>query len=280
MGFVQLFLYGNLFMALCAGLWTASAYAHLGLLPSEPSWALLGLVSGGTLLLYNIARYPLSKPGDNTTQDNLEIWFNTNQLTVAGLLILGAVGVLQGLIILPINNLWPLAPAGILVLLYYAPLFSQRAFGLRTFGTIKNLIIGLVWAMVTLWVPFTVEQSAVTWNQNLLGLMAERTLFIYILMLPFDLVDVDRDASEGVITIPRRYGVRFTKHLIIILLILLALLQIGIYPGFLMVAHLLSTTYVGTLLIFFRSDRSDMHFLGFWDGAIAAQAALTLLISL
>lgn len=264
-------------MAICAGLWTASTYAHLSRLPAEPPWTLIGLVSAGTLLLYTIARYPFDrKRDDNLSRDDLKIWFQNHKYTVAGLLFLGATVVLVALIILPLKSLWPLGPAGILVLLYYAPMFSQRAFGLRSFGTIKNLIIGLVWAIVTVWVPFALEQSGQIWNKQLLGLMTERTLFIYILMLPFDLEDVDRDASESVITIPRRYGMKFTKRLILFLLILLAFLQIGILQGFLLSVHLLSTAYIATLLISLRPERSELHFLGFWDGAIALQAVLTL----
>lgn len=281
MGVVKLILFGNVFMAVCAGLWTASTYAHLSLLPAEPSWPLMGLVSAGTLILYTIARYPKKLKGEkNITRDELNIWFHNNQYTVTGLLILGVIGVLVGLIILPVKSLWPLGPAGLLVLLYYAPMFSLSAFGLRSFGTIKNLIIGLVWAIVTVWVPFTLEQAEEIWNTHLLGLMAERTLFIYILMLPFDLEDVDRDASEGVITIPRRYGMKFTKRLILFLLILLTFLQIGILQVSILVVHLLSTAYIGALFMFLRPERSDMHFLGFWDGAIALQAVLTLIVSL
>lgn len=267
-------------MAVCAGLWTASTYTHLSKLPAQPSWPLLGLVSAGTLILYTIARYPFDRKGnDNLSQDDLKIWFHNHQYTVAGLLILGAIGVIVALINLPVKSLWPLGPAGLLVLLYYAPMFSRRAFGLRSFGTIKNLIIGLVWAIVTVWVPFALEQSAQIWNQHLLELLAERTLFIYILMLPFDLEDVDRDASEGVITIPRRYGMKITKRLILFLLFLLAVLQICTLQGLLLSVHLLSTAYIAALLIFLRPERSDLHFLGFWDGAIALQAVLTLFVS-
>jgi 4-hydroxybenzoate polyprenyltransferase len=136
------------------------------------------------------------------------------------------------------------------------------------FGVTKNLVIGVVWALVTALLPVT-----------LAGATAWTSADLWLLMLPFDVEDVDRDAEEGVRTIPRRQGLTFTRWLIGVLLAALAALQLIHYQGYLLGGQLLVSAYIGILLWLLQPRRSDLHFLGFWDGAIALQALLMLVLS-
>lgn len=265
-------------MALCAGLWTASTYYILPHFNSDPSEYLIALTGFGTLLLYNLARLPFWQRGDFTGTSDSQSWMNKHKNFIFTLIIISFIGSFSAFILLDTKKLWPLFIAVGLVIAYYAPVFVNAPFGLRMFGTTKNLVIGLVWSILTVLQPVALTDGATIWSQKVLWLFTERTLFIYILMLPFDLEDVDQDAVEGVQTIPRWYGLTYTKRLMTILVLLLVGLQLWNYQGKLLIGQLFVSAYLMGLLFSLKPERSDIHFLAFWDGAIALQALGILLL--
>ena len=266
-------------MALCASLWTAATYSYLPGIAASSHWPLLILVGAGTLMLYNVARYPFHASYPTQAGGMQQLWLKRHPVTLGVFMLVGIIGVIAGLSFLPFRPLWPLGVAGVLVTLYYAPIGHRGPFGLRMYGLIKNLVIGLVWAVITVLLPFTITGQTRETPELVLGLLTERTIFIYLLMLPFDLEDVDRDAREGVTTIPGKYGYQTTKRLMLVLSGILVSLQLILFEPPQLWAHLLSSAYITGLIIVLRSGRSALHYLGFWDGAIAFQAVLLLLIS-
>ena len=276
---LRLFFYGNIFMAACAALWTAATYHQLSQLTADPVFRLSALTFCGTFVLYNLARFPYRPVAAGTTGHDRKYWLSYYRITVLVLTGVAAIAFFLLLAQLPLLPLWPLGLAGLLVGAYYAPLFQRGPFGLRMFGVTKNLVIGVVWALVTALLPVTLAGATAWTSADLWLLLIERTLFIYLLMLPFDVEDVDRDAEEGVRTIPRRQGLTFTRWLIGVLLAALAALQLIHYQGYLLGGQLLVSAYIGILLWLLQPRRSDLHFLGFWDGAIALQAVLMLVLS-
>lgn len=266
-------------MAVCAALWTAATYHQLSQLTANPVLRLPALTFCGTFVLYNLARFPYRSVGASTAGNDRKYWLSHYRSTVLVLTGIAAITFLLLLTQLPMLPLWPLGLASLLVAAYYAPLFQRGPFGLRMFGVTKNLVIGIVWALVTGLLPVTLAGEPAWHSADLWLLLAERTLFIYLLMLPFDVEDVDRDAEEGVRTIPRRRGLTFTRWLIGVLLAVLAALQLVHYQGYLLGSQLLVSAYIGILLGLLQPRRSDLHFLGFWDGAIALQAILALMLT-
>ena len=273
------FFYGNGFMALCGVVWTASTPYQLPIKSFVPQPALWVFVFGGILAVYNAARAPIVHYYHSQTIRFYEQWMNQHRKALIITTVMGIILSLASLWWLPPLSLWPAAIAGLLVLLYYIPSNYGLIPGLRHFGLMKNGVIGLVWALITVLLPLTVAQQPFL-NKEVLLLLVERLLFIFTIMLPFDLTDVDADQKVGVKTLPYFWGEAFTKKMIGGLLLVLAALMLLAYGGSLFFIQLGILAYLAVLLSQLHQKRSSLHFLIFWDGAIFLQGGLILLYSL
>ncbi len=116
-----------------------------------------------------------------------------------------------------------LACAGmaILTVLYALPVFSKKR-NLRALPGMKMYTICGVWAGATVLLPALQENRTIDWD--IWVLLAQRFLFVLVITLPFDIRDLKYDATE-IGTIPSRVGVKKTKMVGVLLLILMVLLE-------------------------------------------------------
>ncbi|MCD8455027.1 hypothetical protein G1K75_11630 [Tenacibaculum finnmarkense] len=114
------------------------------------------------------------------------------------------------------------SPFGLLTLLYTVPFFSGFKKNLRSIGYLKIIIVALVWAGITVFLPFFDTRASFSGSLYLLGL--QRFLFVVVLILPFDIRDVKYDAIS-LQTIPKKIGVQQTKKVGYVLLILCLFLE-------------------------------------------------------
>lgn len=272
----KVFFYGNIFMAVCGIVWTMVTPLQTGFSILGVNGALLGLVFFGVLLIYNAARSAIfGQSLEGYTGKGQSGWAARKTLIIVILLVFSVTGIIGNLFYLEVKNLWPLGIAGLLVLAYYGPFSKKVKWRLRNSGMLKNLVIGIVWALVTVLLPLTVME--VDWQQfDVLLLGIERTIFIFTIMLPFDLTDVDEDRKAGIETLPYYWGIRKTKFVIFLLTFALAGIVILHYDGMMLVTQLLSLVYILMLIPFLKKNRGDIHFLAFWDGAIFLQGAFIL----
>ncbi|MBE7634791.1 hypothetical protein F7642_10685 [Tenacibaculum finnmarkense genomovar ulcerans] len=114
------------------------------------------------------------------------------------------------------------SPFGLLTLLYAVPFFSGFKKNLRSIGYLKIIIVALVWAGITVFLPFFDTRASFSGSLYLIGL--QRFLFVVVLILPFDIRDVKYDAIS-LQTIPKKIGVQQTKKVGYVLLILCLFLE-------------------------------------------------------
>lgn len=97
---------------------------------------------------------------------------------------------------------------GVITFLYAIPMGMKMPHNLRSIGGVKIYIIALVWAMATVVLPVLESQQILVSDHWILVL--QRTFFVIVLMLPFEIRDLDTDQLH-LSTIPQKTGIPYTK---------------------------------------------------------------------
>lgn len=100
-----------------------------------------------------------------------------------------------------------LAVLSVLTSLYAVPLLPN-AKNLRSFGGLKIFIVAMVWAGTTVVLPVVAADRVLDWDVSIE--LVQRFLMVLILMLPFEIRDLDYDDPE-LRTLPQRFGYLKTK---------------------------------------------------------------------
>ncbi|PWG06475.1 UbiA family prenyltransferase [Polaribacter aquimarinus] len=122
----------------------------------------------------------------------------------------------------PRETLFLTIPFCLLTVLYAVPFLSGFEKSLRQISYLKIVVVALVWAAFTVLIPFVDADKEI--NTNIVLMLLQRFLIVVILILPFDIRDVQFDAIS-LQTIPKKIGVKKTKKLGLILLIIALLLE-------------------------------------------------------
>lgn len=86
--------------------------------------------------------------------------------------------------------------------------FIDNRYNLRSISGLKVYLIALVWSGVTVFLPLINNNYFVTTDVVITGI--QRFLFIIVLMLPFEIRDLQYDSLK-LATIPQKIGVKWTK---------------------------------------------------------------------
>jgi len=113
-----------------------------------------------------------------------------------------------------LDNYIPLVMAAIISLLYPLPVYKSKKgwMRLRDFPFFKIILVSLVWAIVTLWIPR--QLLHLVWDLNGVVQFVERFLFIFAITIPFDIRDMKYDKQ---LTIPKILGLKGARLLSIAL---------------------------------------------------------------
>lgn len=130
---------------------------------------------------------------------------------------------------LSINTLMLYAVFGLLTVLYAIPFLSGFQKSLRSISYLKVIVVAIVWAGVTVVVPIYDAGNEVFTTTVVLQ-TAQRFLLICVLILPFDIRDMQFD-EISLQTIPRKIGVEQTKKLGYVLLLFTLVLEFLISPN-------------------------------------------------
>lgn len=95
----------------------------------------------------------------------------------------------------------------ILTGLYALPILPM-GIKLRSQGLIKIILVGIIWAGTTVVLPFLIINEPISWD--LIVEVIQRFVLVIVLLLPFEIRDLDYDSPE-LHTFPQRYGVGNTK---------------------------------------------------------------------
>ncbi|WMX17324.1 hypothetical protein [Aureispira sp. CCB-E] len=272
--FINFLLYSNIYIALCAVAMTAQTlYVFDISVPTSP--ALLGLVFFSTLVIYALHRLvSLSKVDKNLKVERFNV-IETYQRHIQIYAALGTIGGGVCFFFLARTTQYALVLPAILSLGYVIPFMGNKKLRLRDVHFIKIFLIAIVWSYVTVLLP--VLEHGIPLEEQAIGAIIERILFIFVITLPFDLRDWEIDKKNGVRTIPATIGVKKTLQLAFFILVLWMLGVTQIYTWSIVVGLWGSGITTGILVYYSPQQKHDYYFTALMDGTMLLQYGLVLL---
>lgn len=136
----------------------------------------------------------------------------------------------------------------------------------RDFGGLKILPVALVWAGITVIIPFLDLRVPLTWD--LVIEAVQRFIFVLILLIPFEIRDLKYDPPE-LKTLPQRYGV--TKSKIFGALAVVIFFSLTYFKDTISILDSLSKGVLFLILgvlMFVTKRNQSKYFASFWVEAI------------
>lgn len=202
----------------------------------------------GTIVGYNFIKY------DELARVKKVVWHIQLRLVV----LLSFVSVIVcGYYFFQLNRLTQLIAIGSLLLTgFYALPIVPKKTNFRNWSGVKIYLVALSWAIVTVLLP-------VFYSEMLIGELIwiyflQRFLIVFVLMLIFEIVDLSKDALS-LQTIPQQIGVRKTKWLGYVLLIICVLLEVFIFNNQFLALQLLLPFSIAIALFFATPNRSKYY---------------------
>ena len=154
-----------------------------------------------------------------------------------------------------------IAPFALLTLLYAVPFLSGFHKNLRQISYLKIIVVALVWAGFTVLLP--VIEAGREVSLNVLFLCLQRFLIVVVLVLPFDIRDVQYDAIS-LQTIPKKIGIKKTKKLGLGIMIFALLLEYGINVNY--ISKNVFMIFFFMILVFLMRSKMNQpkYFSSFW----------------
>lgn len=170
---------------------------------------------------------------------------------------------------------------GLVTFLYAIPFLPKHFFldskqNLRSIGGLKIYLIGVVWSGVTVILP--IIESKFSFSTDVFITAIQRFVFIIALMLPFEIRDLSYDSLK-LSTVPQKIGVKFTKVLGLLLLIVFFLLEFfkdDINVLFTIVLFFVSL--ITFLLILLSKVKQNKYYSSFWVESVPIFWLLILLV--
>lgn len=165
------------------------------------------------------------------------------------------------------NTLIGIAVFGAVTFFYAIPflpmhLFLDKQHNLRSIGGLKIYLIALVWCGVTVFLPLINNWYQINADVVLTGV--QRYVFIVVLMLPFEIRDLRYDSLK-LSTVPQKIGVKATKVIGVLLLLLFFFMEffkddIAFYSTFV----LFVVTVITGLFLIFSKEGQRAYYSSFW----------------
>lgn len=170
---------------------------------------------------------------------------------------------------------------GVVTFLYAIPFLPNKILydkhkNLRNVSGLKVYIIALVWACVTVVLPLLNNHVPLDTNVVVTGF--QRFVFVTVLMFPFEIRDLNYDSLK-LATIPQQIGIKNTKIVGVLLLMLFFLLEF-LKPQ-LNVEHtvgMLITMFVTLMFLIFANRNQGRYYSSFWVEGIPLVWLLLLLV--
>ncbi len=273
--FIDLLLYGNFWIALCALAMIVQTQRLFGQLPQLDVLALF--VFFATLFIYAVHRIVgISKLHEFYDVDRYAVIARYKH-HIRVYAVLGLLGMAYLFWSLSFSTQMALVIPGLLSLGYVVPFLKGSRRRLRDINHIKIFLIAIVWAWITVLLP-ALEYS-VSDPLPLLLMSLERALFIFAITLPFDIRDLKVDAHSAVKTLPSTIGLKRSRQLgYAVLLLMWALVMANFMLSFYSLPTLiaLSLSILSTTLLVHYSNekRHDYYYSGLMDGTMIVQFIL------
>ncbi len=260
--FAYWFIYGNLWVSICASALTFLTYFENDLM-LEPT--VLWFVFFSTLIIYNVNMISgLKSLRELGTRSLRHHWCMTNEKMLKGLTLTGIIGAGICFSYLRPDSWITLVPFVLAAVLYVVPLIGKRgsATRLREYGLNKIFTIAIVWAAVTVMLPLVnahglsaIHDTGLWWR------FAIRLVFIFAITLPFDIRDLENDEKISVRTIPMVFGISRTLRFSLVLLAIYGSVSLYFSPDIMLGSgHMVGGLFTAGLVMLTHPKRSDMFY--------------------
>mgnify|MGYP000147374017 CR=1 FL=1 len=164
-----------------------------------------------------------------------------------------------------------LAGFGLVTFFYAIPFLPRNLLidsnqNLRSISGLKIYVIALVWSGVTVCIPLI--NNRYTIDLDVLSSAIQRFILVIVLMLPFEIRDMRYD-SVKLSTIPQRIGVKQTKIIGVLLLLVFFFLEYfkNIVDAERLIC-LLIVTVTTVILLLFSKENQNKYYSAFWVESI------------
>jgi hypothetical protein len=149
----------------------------------------------------------------------------------------------------------------LITILYTLPLFPKRE-NMRNWSGIKIYLVAIAWVGVTVVLP--VINAKLDFSMLILIKCLQRFLLVFVLMLLFEIIDLQFDAIP-LKTIPQRIGVEKTKNISYVLIVLFLLLEC-LKPNlaFNQFKIPLLISFLLIFFTFFANEKRNKYYSSFW----------------
>ena len=152
-----------------------------------------------------------------------------------------------------------------LTLLYEIPFSRKSKINLRNVGALKIVLISLVWAGVTVLLPLMAAGNS--FDALVLLTFLQRFLWVLVLTIPFDIRDVQFD-EDHLKTIPQILGIKNTKKLGFVLLLVALVLEFSLWSGSIFKNIFLGVTFLLLFLLMRTKTTQPKYYSSFWIEAV------------
>jgi 4-hydroxybenzoate polyprenyltransferase len=273
---LDLLLFSNIFMGLCA---VAQGLLTFYLIGSKPIYPVLALLFASTIGIYNFCILITRPAHPDRSPHNRIRWFFAHYRLMVTLTLVSILSLAPLFFLVSFSSKLLLIFLAILSFAYGLPLFAMgdRKFGLRNIPGLKLILITLVWTMSIVLLPVLEAQTkhlAAISLQDTTILITKRFLFIAAVAIPFDIRDLFEDKQFGLKTIPVAWGEKnaylFCQLLLGgYLMLLFSFRNHGFNTDFF--ALTLSIILTGWLIFRSKWEKNEYYYFFFLDGVLILQ---------
>ena len=213
------FIFGNLFIALCAMGMVFSTFLMNGLPISLTPFTIF--ITMATYLLYDFHRFSFRI----NIYDDKKIKIFNNEIILSSIektfYIIASSVLIGSLFFLKQQIFLILLPLVLLTLSYIFPFIklNNRLITIGEIPLVKTPVLALVWGISTTVIPL-MEQN-INLSSSFIGLQVlSRTLFVFALCIPFEIRDIIKDKSKNIRTLPVIHGIIVTKIIGVLIVVL------------------------------------------------------------
>jgi 4-hydroxybenzoate polyprenyltransferase len=261
------FIYANIFIALCAAVFTAQTFfVFFG--DEDPALDLILINFIATFILYNLQRLYFSA-GDLVHAKYA--WHTRNRrllFTLVFLLIALSFNFVWNFFALHSRVLAAYALLSVFSLLYFLPPFR-----LRKYGCLKPFFISLVYVFVGVLIPCKFRHG----GPYVLYALGQFT-FIAALCILFDIRDYAHDKALKMSSFPVKFGERKTKMLALALLLVYLFCSVLVQHRALMISSIITFILSAVLTVLANERRHNYYYAYLVDGTIIVQGLLLLFV--
>jgi 4-hydroxybenzoate polyprenyltransferase len=289
------FFFGNYFYAVCMAALCMASFTQLG--HRQIPVLFVAIAAVATVYYYNHS-YLLESIDDAPNQRTIWVREHAGRIKKTQWLLLTFIiggGSYQlftlqpGIELLEPYDIFYCCLIGIGAFLYYFDTKKYPWLNLRSYGIIKPLVIGSIWAGIGVFTPYLFLKLT---NQTYQGmahmpiLFISNALYITIIAVLFDIKDFESDANKQMKTLVVRMGLTKTINWFVVTLgalILMATLRYSYLHGFTGYQILLNTIPLILLISVsyqMYQRKSILYYLAIIDGLIVVKAACGLIATL